>query len=108
MGMKAAVEFQADLIKYLKDPEAAAGYLNAALKGGDPQVLYIALRNVAQAQGNMTKLAKQCKISRANLYHMTSKRGNPSLGNILKIVQCLNLSLSFQVKKRRHSKLATA
>jgi probable addiction module antidote protein len=106
--MKAAVDFQKDLIKHLKDPEAAAGYLNAALAGGDPRVLYIALRNVAAAQGNMTKLAKKCNISRTNLYHMTSKKGNPNLENVLKIVQCLNLDLCFKVDKKHHSRLVPA
>lgn len=100
--------FQKDLINYLKDSEAAAGYLNAALEGGDPKVLCIALRNVAEAHGNMTQLAKKCKISRNNLYHMTSKKGNPSLGNVLKIVHCLGMNLTFTVNKNHPAKLAHA
>lgn len=100
--------FQKDLITYLKDPEAAAGYLTAALKGGDPRVLNLALRNVAEAQGNMTQLAKKCKISRANLYHITSKRGNPTLDSVLKIIQCLGISMNFTVSEHKMSKPARA
>ena len=38
---------------YLKSPEGAAAYLNAALEemGDDPRLLMKALRNVAEAQG---------------------------------------------------------
>lgn len=101
-------DFQKDLINYLKDPEAAASYLNAALKEGDPRVLNIALRNVAEAQGNMTRLAKKCKISRANLYHITSKKGNPTLDSVLKILQCLGISLSFSADQYKRSRPAHA
>ncbi|MEW6516652.1 MAG: addiction module antidote protein [candidate division FCPU426 bacterium] len=100
--------FQKDLVNYLKDPEAAAEYLNAALAGGDQKVLCIALRNVAQAHGNMTELAKSCKMSRNNLYHITSKKGNPSLGSILKIIRCLGMNLTFTIDKNKSAKIIHA
>ena len=103
-AMKPFTDFQKDLIGYLKSPDAAAEYLNAALRGGDPRVLYIALRNVAEAQGNMTSFAKKCKISRTNLYHMTSKKGNPSLESILRVIRCFGLDLSFTPNRGGHSK----
>jgi len=45
-----SVSYQDYLIGSLKDPEEAAGYLNAALEGGDINVFLLALQNVIQAQ----------------------------------------------------------
>jgi probable addiction module antidote protein len=104
--MKAALDFQKDLLKYLKDPEAAAEYLNAALENEDSRVFFIALRNVAAAQGNMSKFAQQCKMSRASLYKMTSGEGNPTIGSILRFFRCIGLDL--KIEKRRNSRLAHA
>ena len=49
---------------YLKTPEDAAAYLNAALEemGGDPRLLMKALRNVAEAQGGVSAVARQAKL----------------------------------------------
>ncbi len=45
------------LIKVLKDPGEAAEYINAALEDGDTEMLLVALRNVAEAHGGMSKLS---------------------------------------------------
>ncbi|HEX7027215.1 MAG TPA: hypothetical protein VF268_08225 [Gammaproteobacteria bacterium] len=36
--------------EHLRDPAVAAEYLNAALEDGDPSVVLMALRNIAEAQ----------------------------------------------------------
>ena len=38
-------------LEWLKDPENAADYLNAAIEDGDQEVLLLALRNIAEAEG---------------------------------------------------------
>jgi len=43
--------YQQDLIEALKNPEEAAAYLNAALEEGDKETFLLALRNVAEANG---------------------------------------------------------
>ena len=45
---------------YLKAPEDAAAYLNAALEemGDDPRLLMKAFRNVAEAQGGVSAVAR--------------------------------------------------
>ena len=47
--------------EYLDIPEAIAAYLNATLDemDDDPRLLTKALRNVAEAQGGVTKLAER-------------------------------------------------
>ena len=46
---------------YLKSPEDAAAYLNAALEemGDDPRLLMKALQNVAEAQGGVSAVARE-------------------------------------------------
>jgi probable addiction module antidote protein len=97
--MKAAREFKPDLVSHLAKPKAAAAYLNAALEDGDPRVFLIALRDVAEAQGNMTRLARECKVQRESLYRMTSKNGNPSLDSVMRIIRCMGLKLKIDETK---------
>ena len=59
MTTKKSINYQNYLIESLKDPEEAAGYLNAALEGGDTSVFLLALQNVIQAQGGVAAIAKK-------------------------------------------------
>lgn len=88
------------LVESLKDPEEAAGYLSVALEDGDPDVFLLALRNVAEAQGGLSKLSKKCKLNRENLYRMLSKKGNPELLSLDKLLHALGFHLSVQVSKK--------
>ena len=86
--MKRTKSFRDSLIKALKDPVEASEYLNAVLKEGDVGLLLAALRDVAEAQGGISKLSRQTKLNRANLYQMLSDHGNPrihSVENVLKV-----------------------
>ena len=49
--MTRTTSYRRDLIEALKDPKEAAAYLNAALEEGDREVFLLALRNVADANG---------------------------------------------------------
>ncbi|MEW6517566.1 MAG: addiction module antidote protein [candidate division FCPU426 bacterium] len=102
--MKPYRKYKQDLMKELLDPKEAVGYLNAALEDGDPKVFLLALRDVAEAQGSISRLAKECKVHRASLYRMTSKTGNPSIENIMKMIKCIGLRL--KVEGKRHPRLA--
>ncbi len=50
--------YQESLIQALKDPEEAAGYLNAVLAEGGSKMFLVALRNVAEANGGMGQKIK--------------------------------------------------
>jgi hypothetical protein len=43
--------YQDELMVYLQDSQRAIAYLNGALEEGDPEFFWLAVRNVAQAQG---------------------------------------------------------
>jgi probable addiction module antidote protein len=74
---KRSVNYREDLMRALKNPEEAAAYINAALEEGDTRVLLTALKNVADANGGIGKLAAKTKLARESLYRMLSKKGNP-------------------------------
>lgn len=86
------------LIKSIKDPKEAQGYLNAALDDGDLQVFLLALRHVAEAHGGMGKVARACKLNRESLYRMLSKKGNPSLQSLGKLLSSMGFRLAIEKK----------
>ncbi len=101
--MKPYRDYRQDLKKELKDPKEAIGYLNAALEDGDPKVFLLALRDVAEAQGNMSRFAKKCRVHRGSIYRMTSKTGNPSIANVMRVIQCIGLHLKLERNRKAFS-----
>lgn len=91
--MAKSINYQNYLIESLSDSEEAAGYLNAALEGGDIQVFLVALHNVIQAQGGMNELAKNSDKSRTSLYKALSKKGNPYLKTTSDILSAMGMHL---------------
>jgi len=92
--MAKSVDYQDYLIKSLKEPKEAAGYLNAALDDDDINGFLEALRNVVEAQGGMTKLAEKSSKGRNSLYKAISSTGNPYLRNTNEILHALGFHLS--------------
>ena len=93
---KRSVNYREDLMRALKNPEEAAAYINAALEEGDARVLLTALKNVADANGGIGKLAAKTKLARESLYRMLSKKGNPELRSLELILHTFGLKLSVQ------------
>lgn len=79
---------------YLKTQRDVLAYLNAALEDGEPAVLLEALRNVAQARGGMSALAKAAGVSRESLYRTLSRRGNPKIETLIGLLRALGLKLT--------------
>lgn len=92
--MTKSINYQNYLIESLKNPEEAAGYLNAALEGGDTEVFLLALQNVIKANGGMTKVAEKSKKSRTSLYKSLSKNGNPYLNGTKEILSAIGMHFS--------------
>jgi probable addiction module antidote protein len=94
-------DYQDELIEDLRDHGEAVAYLNAAweesLKGDaeSQQLFLLALRNVAEAQGGLGKLAKSVRIRREQLYRILSPRGNPGLKIVRALLVALGLNLRF-------------
>jgi probable addiction module antidote protein len=97
--MKAARDYKQALIERLRDRREAEAYLNACLEDGDPRVFLIALRDVAAAHGTMSSFAKKCRLHRASLYNMTSRAGNPSIENVMKVLKCIGFRLRLEADR---------
>ena len=82
---------------YLKSPEDAAAYLNAALEemGDDPRLLMKAFRNVAEAHGGVSAVARQAELDRVALSRALSGRRNPKLDTVTKVTAACGLKLRF-------------
>lgn len=57
VSMGRAIDYKEHLMNLLKDPEEAAAYLNAMLDDDDKEGFLLALRDVAEAQGGLSRLA---------------------------------------------------
>ncbi len=84
-------------IENLRDPKEAAAYLDAALEDGDRAVFLLAIRNVIQAFGGMTQVARHTGLNRENLYRVLSEQGNPELKSLEKLLKALGLRLAVEV-----------
>ena len=93
-------KFKEALHEDLKNPLEAKAYLEVALENyeedKDTEAFLMALRDVAEAQGGISKLAQRTHLNRQNLYHVLSKRGNPKLDTIGTVLHGLGFKLSIQ------------
>ena len=90
-------DYKTFLFKRLRDPKLAAGYLTASLQEGKGAFL-IAIRDVAEAQGGISSLAKATALNREGLYDMLSENGNPRLSSLSTLLDALGLRVEFAAK----------
>jgi len=90
---KLTKDYREGLLARLRDPEYAAEYLNAVLEENDQAAFLLALRDVADARGNLSELARESSLNRESLYKMLSERGNPSLSSLHALLKSLGLHL---------------
>ena len=92
--------FKEILMDDLKDPIFAKEYLSVALeeyeKDKDSEAFLLALRDVAEAKGGLSKLAQKSHLNRQNLYKALSKKGNPKLDTVETILHGLGFRLSIE------------
>lgn len=93
------------LSEELSDPGSASMYLQIALeefeKDKDTKAFLTSLRNIAEAQGGLTRLSKKASLNRQNLYKALSGRGNPKLDTLLTILNCIGLRLAVLPKAKK-------
>jgi probable addiction module antidote protein len=82
-----------DPADYLKNDEAIAECLTAALETEDAALIADALGVVARAKG-MTQIANETGLGRNSLYKALSREGNPELSTVLRVIRALGLKLS--------------
>lgn len=100
MKIPPGVPYEEILIKDLrKNPEEAVLYLNACLEEKDPRVFLIAVKQVLEALGGITKFSRKTKLGRVSIYKMLSKKGDPGLMNVLALLSCAGITLQAVPKK---------
>lgn len=92
------IDYKEDfLMKDLQSLDRAAEYLTAAIEEGE-DVFLLAVRDVVEAQGGISTLAKATSLNRENLYDMLSKQGNPRLSSIMPVLNKLGFEVKFTPK----------
>ena len=97
--MRRGVDYKRDLLSDLRsDKKYAAEYLSAAY-ADSPEAFLVALRNVAEAQQGLAKLAAKARLNRENLYRMLSAKGNPQLKGLGAVLKVLGYKTVFEVER---------
>lgn len=99
--MKRTKNYEESLLNALRDNEEALAYLNAALMDENQEVFLLALKHVLDAQGvDISAFATETQITRQNIYHMLSRKGNPRWHNFRSIIDSMGLQLKLETKHK--------
>ena len=96
-----SVPYEPFLLERLKDVSEAAAYLEAVLEEGDQAAIMLALRQVAQAQGGLARIARMAKLTREATYKMLSKSGNPELRSLTAVLKATGLRIAVKPIEKR-------
>ena len=82
-----------DAARYLSDEAAIAEYVTAVLEADDPDLLLLALADIARARG-MAEVAREAGLGRESLYKALSPGAKPRFDTVLKVARALGVRLS--------------
>ena len=84
-----------DAARYLDSAEAVAEYMSAMLEANDPDLLLLALGDVARAKG-MAQVAKEAGLGRESLYKALAPGAKPRFDTVLKVARALGVKFTAQ------------
>lgn len=84
-----------DAARYLNDDEAIAEYMTAILEANDPDLLLLALSDVARAKG-MAMVAKAAGLGRESLYKALAPGAKPRFETVMKVARALGVKFTAQ------------
>lgn len=87
-----------DAAKYLDDDEAVAEYMTAVLETHDPDLLLLALGDVARAKG-MTQVARDAGLGRESLYKALAPGAKPRFETVMRVAKALGVKFTAQVSQ---------
>ena len=79
----------------LDDDQAIAEYVTAVLETDDPNLLLLALGDVARAKG-MAQVAKDAGLGRESLYKALAPGAKPRFETVLKVARALGVKFTVQ------------
>lgn len=82
-----------DAARYLDDDEAIAEYMTAVLEANDPDLLLLALGDVARAKG-MAQVAKDAGLGRESLYKALAPGAKPRFDTVMKVARALGVKFT--------------
>ena len=82
-----------DAARYLSDDAAVAEYMTAVLEANDPDLLLLALSDVARAKG-MAQVAKDAGLGRESLYKALAPGAKPRFETVMKVAQAMGLKFT--------------
>ena len=82
-----------DAARYLSGEVAIAEYVTAVLEADDPDLLLLALADIARAKG-MAEVAREAGLGRESLYKALSPGAKPRFDTVLKVARALGVRLS--------------
>jgi probable addiction module antidote protein len=82
-----------DAARYLINDVAIAEYMTAVLETDDPDLLLMALGDVARAKG-MAQVAKDAGLGRESLYKALAPGAKPRFDTVLKVARALGVRLT--------------
>ena len=91
--------YREDLLERLKDADYAAEYLAQVLAEKDRAAFLVALKDVVEATGGMSLMAKRVGLKRPSLYKIFSRKGNPTLETLQAILEALGLRVTVATAK---------
>ena len=77
---------------YLDNEETIAEYLNLALEDQNPEMLLLAIGNIARARG-MAQVAQDSGLGRESLYKALNDGAKPRYDTVLKVMRALGVKL---------------
>jgi probable addiction module antidote protein len=84
-----------DAARYLDDDGAIAEYMTAVLEVNDPDLLLLALSDVARAKG-MAQVAKGAGLGRESLYKALAPGARPRFETVMKVARALGVKFTAQ------------
>lgn len=79
-----------DAARYLDSDESIAEYMTAVLEADDPDLLLLALGDVARAKG-MSQVAKDAGLGRESLYKALTPGAKPRFDTVMKVARALGV-----------------
>jgi probable addiction module antidote protein len=84
-----------DAARYLDNDEAIAEYMTAILETNEPDLILLALSDVARAKG-MAQVAKDAGLGRESLYKALAPGAKPRFETVMKVAHALGVKFTAQ------------
>jgi len=82
-----------DAAQFLDNEEMICAYLNEVLQENNPDLLLLALGDIARARG-MSQMVRQAGVGRESLYKTLAKGARPRYDTVLKLLRAAGVRLN--------------